>query len=48
MKIEIKTFKPITVLDSRDDALDEALECLDKVLTEGKETQQSHVSHGDT
>ena len=48
MKIEIKTFKPITVLDSRDDALDEALECLDKVLTEEKETQQSHVSHGDT
>ena len=39
MKIEIKEFKPITVLDTRDDDLDEALECLDKILTKEEETQ---------
>ena len=47
MKIEINTFEPVTVLDYREDAFDEALECLDEVLTKEKETQQSHVNHGD-
>ena len=39
MKAEIKEFKPITVLDTRDNDLDEALECLDKVLTKEEETK---------
>ena len=39
MKIEIKILKPVTVLDYREDAFDEALECLDEVLTKEKETQ---------
>ena len=47
METEINKFKPINVLDSRDNDLDAALEMLDKELTDENETHKSPVSHGD-